>query len=101
MTDFGPIIANPKTLLLGAAAQVGIFLAFWGALATDLFSLPEAAAIAIIGGADGPTTIFLSAQLAPELLGITRCYRLLVHGLHRLYSASGYAAADDEEGARD
>ena len=71
MTDFGPIIANPKTLLLGAAAQVGIFLAFWGALATDLFSLPEAAAIAIIGGADGPTTIFLSAQLAPELLGIT------------------------------
>ena len=71
MTDFGPIIANPKTLLLGAAAQVGIFVAFWGALATDLFSLPEAAAIAIIGGADGPTTIFLSAQLAPELLGIT------------------------------
>ena len=71
MTDFGPVIANPKTLLLGAAAQVGIFLAFWGALATDLFSLPQAAAIAIIGGADGPTTIFLSARLAPELLGIT------------------------------
>ena len=78
MTDFGPIIANPKTLLLGAAAQVGIFLAFWGALATDLvsfldveFSLEEAAAIGIIGGADGPTTIFLSARLAPELLGIT------------------------------
>ena len=76
MTDFGPIISNPKTLLLGAAAQVGIFLAFWGALAADLlpwlsFSLPEAAAIGIIGGADGPTTIFLSAKLAPELLGIT------------------------------
>ena len=71
MTDFGPLIANPKTLLLGAAAQVGIFVAFWGALATDLFSLPESAAIGIIGGADGPTTIFLSAQLAPELLGIT------------------------------
>ena len=71
MTDFGGIIANPKTLLLGAAAQVGIFVAFWGALATDLFSLPEAAAIGIIGGADGPTTIFLSAQLAPELLGVT------------------------------
>ena len=71
MTDFGPLIANPKTLLLGAAAQVGIFVAFWGALATDLFSLPEAAAIGIIGGADGPTTIFLSARLAPELLGIT------------------------------
>ena len=71
MTDFGPVIANPKTLLLGAAAQVGIFVAFWGALATDLFSLPQAAAIGIIGGADGPTTIFLSARLAPELLGIT------------------------------
>ena len=71
MTDFGPMIANPKTLLLGAAAQVGIFVAFWGALATGLFSLPESAAIGIIGGADGPTTIFLSAKLAPELLGIT------------------------------
>ena len=71
MTDFGPLIANPKTLLLGAAAQVGIFVAFWGALATDLFSLGEAASIGIIGGADGPTTVFLSAILAPELLGIT------------------------------
>ena len=69
MTDFGPLIANPKTLLLGAAAQVGIFVAFWGALATGLFSLREAASIGIIGGADGPTTIFLSARLAPELLG--------------------------------
>ena len=78
MTDFGPLITNPKTLLLGAAAQVGIFVAFWGALATDLmpflntdFTLNQAAAIGIIGGADGPTTIFLSARLAPELLGIT------------------------------
>ena len=71
MTDFGPMIANPKTLLLGAAAQVGIFVAFWGALATGQFELPEAAAIGIIGGADGPTTIFLSARLAPERLGIT------------------------------
>ena len=78
MTDFGPVIANPKTLLLGAAAQVGIFVAFWGALATGMipglgidFSLRQAAAIGIIGGADGPTTIFLSARLAPELLGIT------------------------------
>ena len=71
MTDFGPVIANPKTLLLGAAAQVGIFIAFWGALATNLFEINEAAAIGIIGGADGPTTIFLSARLAPELLGIT------------------------------
>ena len=71
MTDFGPIIANPRSLLLGAAAQLGIFVAFWGALATGRFDLPEAAAIGIIGGADGPTTIFLSARLAPELLGIT------------------------------
>ena len=70
-TDFGPMIANPKTLLLGAAAQIGIFAAFWGALATGLFEIPEAAAIGIIGGADGPTTIFISAKLAPELLGIT------------------------------
>lgn len=71
MTDLSPIIANPKTLLLGAAAQVGIFLAFWGALVIGQFSLAESAAIGIIGGADGPTTIFLSARLAPELLGIT------------------------------
>ena len=70
-TDFGPMIANPRTLLLGAAAQIGIFAAFWGALATGLFEIPEAASIGIIGGADGPTTIFISAKLAPELLGIT------------------------------
>ena len=71
MTDFGPVIANPKTLLLGGAAQVGIFVAFWGALATDRFNVGEAASIGIIGGADGPTTIFLSAILAPEILGVT------------------------------
>lgn len=71
MTDFGPVIANPKTLLLGAAAQVGIFVAFWGALATGQFNVGEAASIGIIGGADGPTTIFLSAILAPEILGVT------------------------------
>ena len=71
LTDFGPVISNPKTLLLGAAAQVGIFVAFWGALATGMFELSEAASIGIIGGADGPTTIFLSANLAPEILGIT------------------------------
>jgi len=71
MTDFSPIISNPKTLLLGAAAQVGIILAFWGALVSGQFSLAEASAIGIIGGADGPTTIFLSARLAPDLLGVT------------------------------
>ena len=70
-TDFGPMIANPKTLLLGAAAQIGIFAAFWGALATGLFEITEAASIGIIGGADGPTTIFISAKLAHHLLGIT------------------------------
>ena len=68
MTDFGPMIADPKTMLLGAAAQVGVFFAFWGALFAG-FGMEEAAAIGIIGGADGPTTIFASAQLAPELLG--------------------------------
>ena len=77
MTDFGPLIANPRLMLLGAAAQVGIFGALWGALAVgslDLgidFSIAQAAAISIIGGADGPTSIFLAARLAPELLGIT------------------------------
>ena len=77
MTDFGPIIANPKTMLLGAAAQMGIFAAFWIALALgtitspDLFTIEEAGAIGIIGGADGPTTIFATANLAPDLLGIT------------------------------
>ena len=77
MTDFGPLIANPRLMLLGAAAQVGIFGALWGALAVGSlnlgidFSVAQAAAISIIGGADGPTSIFLAARLAPELLGIT------------------------------
>ncbi|MBS3968519.1 MAG: sodium ion-translocating decarboxylase subunit beta, partial [Clostridia bacterium] len=66
MTDFGPLIANPRTLLLGAAAQFGIFATFLGALFLG-FTPGEAGAIAIIGGADGPTAIFLASQLAPEL----------------------------------
>lgn len=69
MTDFGPLIANPKSLLLGAAAQFGIFITFFGAIASGLFTPAEAAAIGIIGGADGPTAIFLSSKLAPHLLG--------------------------------
>jgi len=69
MTDFGPLIANPKSLLLGAAAQFGIFITFIGAIASGMFTAQQAAAIGIIGGADGPTAIFLSSKLAPELLG--------------------------------
>ena len=68
MTDFGPLIANPKSLLLGAAAQLGIFATYLGAIALD-FLPREAASIGIIGGADGPTAIFLTSKLAPELLG--------------------------------
>ena len=68
MTDFGPLLANPKSLLLGAAAQLGVFLAFFGALLLG-FSGPEASSIGIIGGADGPTAIYLTGLLAPHLLG--------------------------------
>lgn len=68
MTDFGPLIANPKSLLLGAAAQLGVFLAFFGAVCLG-FTGNEAASIGIIGGADGPTAIFLTGKLAPHLLG--------------------------------
>ncbi|HQM36779.1 MAG TPA: sodium ion-translocating decarboxylase subunit beta [Candidatus Marinimicrobia bacterium] len=68
LTDFSSLISNPKSLLLGAAAQLGIFVTFIGALILG-FSAPEAASIGIIGGADGPTSIFLASQLAPHLLG--------------------------------
>ena len=69
MTDFGPLLANPKSLLLGAAAQLGVFLAFFGAVLLFGFTGPEAASIGIIGGADGPTAIYLCTKLAPHLLG--------------------------------
>ena len=68
MTDFGPLLSNPKSLLLGAAAQLGVFLAFFGAVLLG-FTGPQAASIGIIGGADGPTAIYLTTKLAPELLG--------------------------------
>ena len=68
MTDFGPLIANPKTLLLGAAAQAGVFVSLLGAMMLG-FTLQEASAIGIIGGADGPTAIYLAAKMAPNLLG--------------------------------
>lgn len=74
MTDFGALIANPKTLLLGAAAQFGIFFTLFGAILLNLvpgmeFSMADASSIAIIGGADGPTAIFLASRLSPDLLG--------------------------------
>ncbi|MDB3926446.1 sodium ion-translocating decarboxylase subunit beta [Porticoccaceae bacterium] len=74
MTDFGPLLANPKTLLLGAAAQIGIFTTVIGAVAMSYFgildfSIGDAASIGIIGGADGPTAIFVTSKLAPDLLG--------------------------------
>ena len=68
MTDFGPLLSNPKSLLLGAAAQLGVFVAYFGAVCMG-FTGHQAASIGIIGGADGPTAIFLTTKLAPELLG--------------------------------
>ena len=75
LTDFGPMIANPKTLLLGAAAQFGVYFAFFAALLSG-FSLAEAASIGIIGGAEGPTTIYVTSLLAPHIIGATAvaCY---------------------------
>ena len=70
LTDFGPLIANPKTLLLGAAAQFGVFFAFFGSLLLG-FDIREACSIGIIGGADGPTTIYTTTKLAPHILGAT------------------------------
>ncbi len=74
MTDFGPLIANPRSFLLGAAAQAGIFITFLGACGLSMagiadFTMEQAAAIGIIGGADGPTSIFVTQKLAPEMLG--------------------------------
>jgi carboxybiotin decarboxylase len=68
MTDFGPLIANPKTLIIGAGAQLGVFITYIGVLFFG-FTLKEAASVGIIGGADGPTTIYLTTKLAPHLLG--------------------------------
>lgn len=68
MTDFTPLIANPKSLLLGAAAQLGVFVAFFGAMASGVFTPAESASIGIIGGADGPTAILVTKYLAPQLL---------------------------------
>ena len=70
MTDFGPLIANPRSFILGAAAQIGIYFAMLGAVLLG-FSIPEACSIGIIGGADGPTTLYTTGILAPEIMGIT------------------------------
>ena len=70
LIDFGPLIANPKTLLLGAGAQVGVYITFFAAILFG-FTLKEAGSIAIIGGADGPTTVYLTAKMAPQLIGAT------------------------------
>ena len=69
MTDFGPLIANPKSLLLGAAAQLGIFMTYVGCRLSGMFTAAQAGSIGIIGGADGPTAIFVTSRLAPHLLG--------------------------------
>ena len=122
MTDFGPLIANPKSLLLGAAAQLGIFLTFLAANAMG-FTEAQAGSIGIIGGADGPTSIFLTSKLAPELLGpiaiaaysymalvpviqppimralTTSHCSLLLHGSCSGYPAAYHACPDNQEGA--
>ncbi len=69
MTDFGPLIANPKSLILGASAQIGIFATYYAAKLTGMFNSLQASSIGIIGGADGPTAIYVTGKLAPELLG--------------------------------
>lgn len=99
MTDFGPLIANPKSLLLGAAAQLGIFITFVGCRFMG-FTGPESSAIGIIGGADGPTAIFVTVLLAPALLGPRRG-GLLLYGAGPRDPASHYEAADHGEGAPD
>ncbi|RJR49183.1 MAG: sodium ion-translocating decarboxylase subunit beta [Desulfobacteraceae bacterium] len=70
LTDFGPMIANPKTLIIGASAQIGVYIAFFGAILLG-FDIREAASVGIIGGADGPTTIYVTQALAPQILGAT------------------------------
>ncbi len=104
MTDFGPLLANPRTLLLGAAAQFGIFATVLGALTLNYFgliafTLPQAAAIGIIGGADGPTAIYLLGKLAPELLGAIAVAAYSVYGAGAVNPAADYESADHGDGA--
>lgn len=98
MTDFGPLLSNPKSLLLGAAAQMGVFLAFFGAVCLG-FDGNEAASIGIIGGADGPTAIFLTGKLAPDLLGPIAIAAYSYMALIPANSASAYETSDNRKGA--
>ena len=99
MTDFGPLIARPSSLLLGAAAQLGIFSAFLLALVLG-FPGKVAAAIAIIGGADGPTSILVASQSGSGLSARHRYCGVLVYGADTAYPAADHASADHQEGAR-
>ena len=106
MTDFGPLLANPKTLLLGAAAQVGIFTTVVGAVALSHFgifdfTIQEAASIGIIGGADGPTAIFVTSKLAPDSAWAHCCSGLLLYGPGTHYPAADYARPNDASGTPD
>ena len=97
MTDFGPLIANPKSFLLGAAAQFGIFAAYLGAMAFG-FSDKAAAAVSIIGGADGPTSIFLAGKLQQTAIdGTDRGGGVLVHGACPDHSAADHEAFNNRK----
>ena len=101
MTDFGPLIANPKSLLLGAAAQLGIFLTYVGCRLLG-FTGAEASSVGIIGGADGPTAIFVTALLAgPGPAGPHRRVGLFLHGPGARYPAAHHEGADHQGGAPD
>ena len=105
MTDFGPLLANPKTLLLGAAAQFGIFATVLGALVLNYFgiiefTLPQAASIGIIGGADGPTAIYLTSKLAPELLGAIAGGGLFLYGVSAVDSTADYESVNYRRGTQ-
>ena len=100
MTDFGPLLANPKTMLLGAAAQIGVFVALAGAMMLG-FNVQQASAIGIIGGADGPTAIYLASKLAPDLLGAIAVAAYSYMSLVPLIQPPDYEADDDQGTEKD
>lgn len=99
MTDFGPLLANPKSLLLGASAQLGVFVAFLGAIALG-FTGPEGASIGIIGGADGPTAIFLTNKACASSVRTYRHCGVFLHGSDPAHSAASYEALHNKGNAR-